>query len=108
MPTKKKTPTQITYTKLRNGNWGLRGPASAIRAGATVTVTKRSGETKRETVGSVFWSDDSTAIASIAKSASAPASDSGYRPQKGIDYCGYPCPVSGRRCTANDPCHDCQ
>lgn len=24
------------------------------------------------------------------------------------DCCGYPCPVSGRRCTSADPCHDCQ
>ena len=24
------------------------------------------------------------------------------------DCCGYPCPVSGRRCTPSDPCHDCQ
>lgn len=24
-------------------------------------------------------------------------------------YCGYPCPVSGRKCCpANGPCHDCQ
>jgi len=24
-------------------------------------------------------------------------------------YCGYPCPVTGRRCCpANGPCHDCQ
>lgn len=23
-------------------------------------------------------------------------------------YCGYPCPVTGRRCCpANGPCHDC-
>lgn len=107
MPTKKKTQTRITYTKLRNGDWGLRGPTKDVQAGAAVTVTKRSGETKRETVGSVLWSDDKMAIASIAAS-SAHSSGSSYRPRKGVDYCGYPCPVSGRRCTASNPCHDCQ
>jgi len=32
----------------------------------------------------------------------------GYVPRKGLDYCGYPCPVSGVRCTPDNPCHDCQ
>ena len=31
-----------------------------------------------------------------------------YRPVRGQDYCGYPCPVTRQRCTASNPCHDCQ
>ena len=32
----------------------------------------------------------------------------GYIPVYGRDYCGYPCPVSGVRCTPDHPCHDCE
>lgn len=43
----------ITYRKTRQGEWVAYGPAAALRAGATVTVTKRSGETKAERIASV-------------------------------------------------------
>jgi hypothetical protein len=32
----------------------------------------------------------------------------GYVPVRGRDYCGYPCRMTRRRCTADDPCYDCQ
>lgn len=43
-----------TYTKLRDGSWGIRVAGSA-RAGATITVHKKSGETRSETVARVLW-----------------------------------------------------
>jgi hypothetical protein len=50
-----------TFTKLRNGNWGLRVKFSATEqmgAGTTVTVTKSDGTRSVETVGSVVWVGD--------------------------------------------------
>lgn len=44
-----------TYTKLQNGNWGVRADGK-LSDGATVTVTKRDGSTKTETVEKVLWS----------------------------------------------------
>jgi hypothetical protein len=41
--------TKVTYRKTKTGEWVAYGPASALRVGA-VTVSKRSGETKVETV----------------------------------------------------------
>jgi len=56
-----------TYTKLNDGTWGLRSTES-ITAGVTVTVTKKSGETKVETVGKVIWSGNGVTLATIASS----------------------------------------
>lgn len=67
----------ITYKQLRDGTWGLAG--HNLVTGTTVTVTKRSGETKREVVGSIVWKGtDGYCYATIAteKSASAPATKS--------------------------------
>lgn len=42
----------ITYRKTKDGKWVAFGPASEVRVG-TITVTKRNGETKSETVANV-------------------------------------------------------
>lgn len=53
-----------TYTKLRDGSWGLRG--HRLVAGQVVEVVKRDGTTKREVVGYVLWTGpDGTSIARI-------------------------------------------
>jgi hypothetical protein len=44
------TATRVTYRKTGKGEWVAFGPASEVRAGATVTVTRASGETKAEYV----------------------------------------------------------
>lgn len=102
---------KITYTKLRDGNWGVRGPADQVLEGMRVVVTKKSGATKNETVGRIVWSgaDRRTglniSIAEVAKSAPRARRNNSYF----SEYCGYPCPVSGRKCcAANGPCHDCE
>ena len=54
-----------TYTKLQNGDWGLRG--AGIVSGQIVTVTKKSGESKSETVGRILWQGDDVVLATIAR-----------------------------------------
>lgn len=43
----------ITYRKTPEGKWVACGPASVLRAGATVTVLKRDGTTKQELITSI-------------------------------------------------------
>lgn len=56
-----------TYTKLKSGNWGIRVVGS-VRDGQSITVTKKSGETKTETVSRVVWSGNGITLAAIADS----------------------------------------
>lgn len=99
-----------TPAKLRTGSWGARVPGTA-REGQAITVRARSGKTWDATVSRVLWTgrdSRSGRTISLCATESAPAARSTYHAVRGRDYCGYPCPVSGRRCTASDPCHDCQ
>lgn len=56
-----------TYSKLRSGEWGIRvqGPA---RKGQSLTVAKKSGETKTETVRNVMWSGNGITLCAIEQS----------------------------------------
>ena len=54
-PSRTKDEMYATYTKLNDGSWGLRVSCGPVAPYATVTVTKKSGETKVETVGQVLW-----------------------------------------------------
>lgn len=47
--------TSATYTQLRDGSWGIRVPGTA-RENESVTVTKKDGTTKTETVARILWS----------------------------------------------------
>ena len=62
----------ITYSKLRDGSWGLRG--AGLVAGASVVVTKKSGETKAVLVGRVLWTspDGATSLATVAGNGGSP------------------------------------
>lgn len=57
------TATYATYTKLRNGSWGIKG--SGLKPGREVTVRKRNGELHEVTVGRIVWRGDGVMIASI-------------------------------------------
>jgi hypothetical protein len=57
---------EATYTKLRDGSWGLRVTGGAPEPGAAVTVRKQSGETKTETVGRILFSGNGVVLATIA------------------------------------------
>jgi hypothetical protein len=70
-----------TYTKLRSGDWGIRS-TETLAAGMTVQVTKKSGESKTETVDHVIWTGNGVTLASIARSA-APASPRGSYRRRG-------------------------
>lgn len=56
-----------TYTKLNNGQWGVRVQGWVPMAGETVTVTKRSGQRNQVVVDRVIWSGNGTALCSIRK-----------------------------------------
>lgn len=57
-----------TWTKLRNGQWGIKG--RNLSAGQVAFVTKRSGERKQVRVDRIIWTgDDGTQIASIKQDA---------------------------------------
>jgi hypothetical protein len=75
-----------TYSKLRDGSWGVRvaGPA---KAGAAVTVTKKSGETKTETIGRVLWTDGKVSLCTIVSSTASRRSDRSAHPWTGC-ACG--------------------
>lgn len=44
-----------SYTKLRDGTWGIRGPLPAPATGQVVSVQTKAGAVKSETVGRVLW-----------------------------------------------------
>lgn len=47
---------QATWTKLRNGTWGVRVLGEPPKRGDVITVAKRSGETGPAVVDTVIWS----------------------------------------------------
>lgn len=87
-----------TYTKLRTGDWGVRIEGSgAPRPGSRVTVTKRSGERKLETVDRVLYSQDGRLhICSIVPAGRSIGSGASYR--AGVTAPGgRACPKCGSR-----------
>ena len=101
--------TTITFAKLGNGDWGLRGPSAQLIPMATVTVSKKSGETKQLKVGTVLWTRDGQSMATIASAPSHTRVDSaGHRIGTGASYRagvtsphGRACPNCGsRECSA--------
>lgn len=87
-----------SYTKLKNGDWGIRVEGQAV-PGQQVTVTKRSGDRKVETIGSVVWSKGGVTICTIGRQQQTPSSrppakrQSTSRPRDGSNgkpgYCVY-------------------
>jgi len=88
--------TTTTWTKLRDGSWGLRG--EGLVPGSRVTVTRKDGTTSTVTVGDVVWvgnavGQDNLVLATVAKDApkSAPrAAAPARRSRRGWRPCGYP------------------
>ncbi len=62
-----------TYTKLKDGSWGIRS-TSAVQAGDQVTVTKKSGESKTETVGRVLWTGNGVWLCTVQQTSNGRAS----------------------------------
>lgn len=61
-----------TYTKLRSGNWGVRC-TDRVAVGDTVTVTKRDGGVKTETIAQIVWRGDGVTLAAVAPKGAATA-----------------------------------
>ena len=55
----------VTFSKLKDGSWGLRGPVSEIVSGVVVTTVRKDGKTAPQTVGKVIWTDGAFALATI-------------------------------------------
>lgn len=99
----------ITYTKLRDGSWGLRG--SGLVASRSVIVTKKSGETKTETVGRVLWTgQDGVSLATTgARERQSTGTAARTMPRDGQVYAGASGGVRHERGTNRraDACERC-
>lgn len=104
-----------TPTKLRSGEWGAKVKGS-VQVGDSIQITTKAGKTWTAVIKNVVWTGDDVSIV-----ATESRSDNGYTPAKRnsrgyveerghyAGYCGYPCPVTGRKCCPeNGPCHDCE
>jgi hypothetical protein len=66
-----------SYTKLKSGEWGVRivGTASA---GQTITVTKKDGTSKQETITKIVWSGNGITLAAVAQRAPQASKSKSY------------------------------
>lgn len=107
--------------RLRSGSWGavVEGQeAGQVAKGDVVTITARGGKSWDAVVEKVIWRGGDVAILATEQRPAKPRTEreASYLRSRGhsvgsyqYQYCGYPCPVSGRRCCAtNGPCHDCE
>ena len=107
-----------TPAKLKSGEWGARVMGRASE-GDIITVRAKSGKSWEAKVSRVVWtgrdkygSGDITTMVETCSPNYTPAvrDPRGYVRDRGHydGYCGYPCPVSGKKCCPdNGPCHDC-
>jgi len=92
-----------SYTKLRDGSWGLRIQGSAQK-GQSVIVTKKSGETKTEIVGKILWSmENGITLVAIAQSGNSHSRSSDGRRRAGS--CGCDCEECSERCMCDRSCN---
>ena len=114
---RKETEMNATYTKLKDGSWGVRIEGTLDKgAKSEVTVTKRSGETKTESV-IVLWSGNGVSLAKIVKSGHSGVG--GYNRYTGRSYtrfnkgrrreryqedegCSWPCHTCGKLCFSGE------
>lgn len=54
-----------SYTKLKSGEWGIRVEGGTPKSGERITVVKKSGETKTETIAKVVWSGNGVVLCAI-------------------------------------------
>lgn len=85
-----------TYTQLRDGAWGIRVAGKAT-VGQSVTVVKKSGESKVERVDKVLWSGADSKTKQIVSLCAIKSEGNGGR--RGVcANCGSPCNPKYRRC----------
>jgi hypothetical protein len=105
---------EASPTKLKSGAWGARVKSDSVEKGDPIKVTTKSGKSWTTYVSRVVWSGNGVSIVSTSKTGlgytPAVRNARGYVVERGHydGYCGYPCPVTGRKCCPkNGPCHDC-
>lgn len=82
------TMAMASYTKLKNGDWGVRSNVP-VKAGESVQVTKKSGETKTETIDRIVWSGKGVWLCSLRRSNGSGSGRSGGRSGRYIcEECG--------------------
>lgn len=94
-----------TPKKLRDGSWGALVKSERVNTGDAITVTTRAGKSWDAVVQKVIWTGKGVSICATSKSEGNRGTK--VRVARERATCGYPCPVTGRRCTPDDPCHDC-
>lgn len=62
-----------TYSKLRDGSWGVRVTGTRPAEGAEIEVTKKDGTTNKAKVGKVLFSGDGFHLCSVAGGTSVTA-----------------------------------
>ena len=77
-----------TFTKLRSGNWGVRGVG--LTAGLAVGVAKRDGSISNVTIDKVIWTDGKVQIASIKTDRAATAARYSRPAGHSCECCGAP------------------
>ena len=82
--------TATTFTKLRNGSWGVKG--TGLAAGRIVGVAKRDGSHSNVTIDKVIWTDGKVQIASIKQAGTRTATATRYTRPTGhsCECCGAP------------------
>lgn len=80
---------EATYTKLRDGTWGVKAPTAAV--GETVTVHKKNGEQRQERVTRVLWQGNGMCICAIKQheAYNGPAFRGRARRQRVCERCGH-------------------
>ena len=94
----------VTYQKLKSGEWGIRVEGRAVREGQTVTVRKRDGSTKQETVKRVVWSGAGVVLCAVGGGSS---SGSSYTPRAGRRGRSGDCPRCGGNESNQVECGEC-
>ena len=86
-----------TWSKLKDGSWGVRG--EALLPGSSVTVTRKDGSKSVVVVGSIVWADPNSTLvlATVETAPSKPKSNPQAapaprrsNPRRGWRPCGYP------------------
>jgi hypothetical protein len=76
---------KATWTKLRDGNWGLRVEGD-VTCGDIVLVTKKNGQKTRESVDDIVWRGNGVTLATVGpKPKKTPA------PMKPVHVCSEEC-----------------
>lgn len=82
-----------SYTKLRDGTWGVT-VFGAVAGGSTVTVVTKAGASKVETIRSVIWTGGGKSICSIvhgSRTAPRPSGARSYSSSRGGRRTGCHC-----------------